>query len=104
MLKLKSIVSIQGHSNSKGLFSTMKIKFRYILFLSLWITVGFWMKNAVNRLGMERTTFATSNDLDSFKWPLLTVCPWVNNNLLSFEDVMAEIKISKDYYRLVFQF
>ena len=82
----------------------MKLKFRYILLLSLWITVGIWMMESVNRVVMKRTTFATSSDLNSFKWPFLTVCPWVNNNLLSFEDVMAEIQTSKDYYRLVFRF
>ena len=77
-----------------------KLKLRYVLILALWIILCIYMKSSLRRLDAERTYFATSLD-DSFGWPLFTVCPFFGqrNILESFEDIMEEIKRSKDNFK-----
>ena len=88
----------------KRAIKRMKPKARYLVIISLWIALGFWMKTSVNRLGMERTTFAASSDPDSFKWPVFTVCPFFGQTteVYSFEDVMEHLQTSVTYFEYVF--
>ena len=51
------------------------ITIRRVVIIGLWMGLAYWLKIAINRNYMERTSFATSTDHDSFQWPLVTICP-----------------------------
>ena len=78
----------------------MKLSLRKIVILFLWVTLTVWMFVAIQKKQQERTYFATSSSLNAFYWPVITVCPM--SGILdhkTFEEIMNEIRLSKDAYK-----
>ena len=81
-------------------FVKMQLSIRKVVIFSLWASLIVWMFVAIQKKQQERTYFATSSNTNAFYWPVITVCPMSGTaDHKTFDNVMSEIKASKDIFK-----